>query len=808
MSTIDTSTWNPDADLNVEIEGIPLNANASIMQTWQVIRILMAAFKGDTSAIQALMVPFSGATTSTDGKQGLVPAPEAGDEDKVLKGDGTWGALSASDIPNIDASKITSGTIDLARLPAGALERLVTVADQTARFALTTASVQLGDTVKQLDTGVMYIVVDTAKLNQAAGYVEFTAGSATSVPWSGITDKPSTFTPSSHTHGSITNDGKLGTASRVVVTDGSKAIGVSSIATTKLGYLTDVTANIQGQIDGKADKATTLAGYGITDAKIASGVITLGSDTITPLTSSSSLDASNLTGTASVNTTGNAATATKLATPVTINGVSFDGSANITVADSTKVAKAGGTMTGDLTISSTSPNLFLQNTLVERGTAPSSYKATTEILGKDKSDKNAWALEHTYGTDKTHRINLLCYNGLTTDNAYASITVGYDSRGNPFTSAPTPSSTTDSTTKIATTRWVRTATGNFACNAATATQASSLQYKPTGINLDTPPTSLTEKYCLSIVKSDAQTVNTGNYLRLGVSQSANDKDYRITFGVSNPRASNLPSAESIAGGNDDSDAFTSNCWGCIGVYYDYSKNRAFPYCNGLSTCDLTDNGTNRLATNYWVRNATGNFACNAATASAFASSKDVALTGAVTGTASSTGGWTVSTVWRSCIVGRTDSGTSNPWYKVASRTLTGGSTNYQITFYVENCNTVDKFSGILRINVSTNSSKIVDSSSNIYFTWIVNDGFNVEDFVFVCPTTAQPTVEIWAKFARGYLRRRFTVISEGYTSSTSVGWTLYNSVSAGQEASITTQGTQIVSTNKTITNAQIDALFS
>lgn len=34
-----------------------------------------------------------------------------------------------------------------------------------------------------------------------------------------------------------------------------------------------------------ASKATTLAGYGITDAKIASGTITLGSDTITPLTS-------------------------------------------------------------------------------------------------------------------------------------------------------------------------------------------------------------------------------------------------------------------------------------------------------------------------------------------------------------------------------------------------------------------------------------------------------------------------------------------------------------------------------------------
>ena len=49
-------------------------------------------------------------------------------------------------------------------------------------------------------------------------------------------------------------------------------------------------------ISGKADKATTLAGYGITDAKIASGVITLGSNTITPLTSSSTLSAAKLSG--------------------------------------------------------------------------------------------------------------------------------------------------------------------------------------------------------------------------------------------------------------------------------------------------------------------------------------------------------------------------------------------------------------------------------------------------------------------------------------------------------------------------------
>lgn len=47
---------------------------------------------------------------------------------------------------------------------------------------------------------------------------------------------------------------------------------------------------------------------------------------------------------------GKANTATKLETSRTINGVSFDGTANITIADSTKLPIAGGTMTGDLTL--------------------------------------------------------------------------------------------------------------------------------------------------------------------------------------------------------------------------------------------------------------------------------------------------------------------------------------------------------------------------------------------------------------------------------------------------------------------------
>lgn len=61
-------------------------------------------------------------------------------------------------LANFDASKIASGTISIDRLPKAALERLVVVADDTARFALTTATAQSGDTVKVTSTGKMYLL--------------------------------------------------------------------------------------------------------------------------------------------------------------------------------------------------------------------------------------------------------------------------------------------------------------------------------------------------------------------------------------------------------------------------------------------------------------------------------------------------------------------------------------------------------------------------------------------------------------------------------------------------------------------------
>lgn len=105
----------------------------------------------------------------------------------------------ALNVTSLDATKL-SGQVPIESIPPAALERMVIVADDTARLALTTANVQNGDTVKVTATGKMYFVKDDTKLNVEDGYEPYTAGSASSVPWSGVTGKPSTFAPSAHTH--------------------------------------------------------------------------------------------------------------------------------------------------------------------------------------------------------------------------------------------------------------------------------------------------------------------------------------------------------------------------------------------------------------------------------------------------------------------------------------------------------------------------------------------------------------------------------------------------------------------------------
>lgn len=106
------------------------------------------------------------------------------------------------------------------------------------------------------------------------------------------------------------------------------------------------------KLDGIATAATANA----TDAALRDRATHTGTQAIstvtgldTALAGKAPLDGTGTSGSWPISVTGNAATATKLTTARTINGVSFDGTANITVADSTKLPTAGGTMTGAIT---------------------------------------------------------------------------------------------------------------------------------------------------------------------------------------------------------------------------------------------------------------------------------------------------------------------------------------------------------------------------------------------------------------------------------------------------------------------------
>lgn len=94
--------------------------------------------------------------------------------------------------------------IPIANIPKAALERCMVVANDTARFALTTDQVQNGDTVKVAATKKMYFVKDDTKLNSEAGYEPYVAGTASvaevaeSVEWDKVKNKPSKFAPENH----------------------------------------------------------------------------------------------------------------------------------------------------------------------------------------------------------------------------------------------------------------------------------------------------------------------------------------------------------------------------------------------------------------------------------------------------------------------------------------------------------------------------------------------------------------------------------------------------------------------------------
>jgi hypothetical protein len=192
----------------------------------------------------------------------------------------------------------------------------------------------------------------------------------------------------------------------------------------------------------------------------------------------------SITG-SSASTTGNAATATALQTARAINGVSFNGTADITVADSTKLPLAGGTMTGAITFAAgqTWPT-FNQNT-----TGSAATLTTGRTIGM--TGDVTWTSGSFNGSANVTGTATLANSGVTA-GTYTKVTV--DAKGR-VTSATTLAAgdvptlnqnTTGSAATLTTARTINGTSFNGSANITTANwgTARTLTIGSTGKSVD------------------------------------------------------------------------------------------------------------------------------------------------------------------------------------------------------------------------------------------------------------------------------------------------------------------------------------
>lgn len=206
------------------------------------------------------------------------------------------GSSLSFSIPQIDASRVSKGTLPLSVIPQGALERLVKVANQAARYKLTSSDVQLGDSVLQTDTGVMYIVVDTDNLGNANGYQEYKAGTAVKAS---TADQLTTARKISLT-GPVTGSVSFNGGADVSITT---TIGASQVGTTQIADSAVTSAKVNFNYAGSSSK-----GGAATSAETATKLTTARTFTLSGAVS----------GSASFNGTANATIATTLADNIVV----------------------------------------------------------------------------------------------------------------------------------------------------------------------------------------------------------------------------------------------------------------------------------------------------------------------------------------------------------------------------------------------------------------------------------------------------------------------------------------------------------
>lgn len=127
--------------------------------------------------ISTSLVDFTGATSSADGAAGQVPAPDAGDEDKYLRGDGTWSPVNVSGsvtgVKGDAESSYRSGNVNITKSNIG-LGNVpnVTTDNQTPSFsaASTRANIASGETLSVIFGKVMKFFSDLKTVAFSGSY--------------------------------------------------------------------------------------------------------------------------------------------------------------------------------------------------------------------------------------------------------------------------------------------------------------------------------------------------------------------------------------------------------------------------------------------------------------------------------------------------------------------------------------------------------------------------------------------------------------------------------------------------------------
>ena len=282
------------------------------------------------------------ASASTAGAAGLVPAPGAGKQGQFLRGDGTWatpanttysaattsaaGLMSAADKSKLDAITASADAVSFARsLTSGTKIGSITI-NGTATDIYAPTNTDTHHTAK-LIAGNSATATANAAASNGSAYLNIiengavrsshkivgSGGTTVTTDANGVitinsTDNNTTYTLSSF--------GITATAAELNILDGV------TVNATKINYLTDVTSNIQTQLNGKAASSHGTHVTYATAVPLVAGTAAVGT--------AANVARGDHVHPAQTTISGNAGSATKLATARTIDGVSFNGSAAIT----------------------------------------------------------------------------------------------------------------------------------------------------------------------------------------------------------------------------------------------------------------------------------------------------------------------------------------------------------------------------------------------------------------------------------------------------------------------------------------------